>query len=66
MKESGNILETRSNNFNILRFLAALMVMAGHMGYILGTSVPQLWGEQLHILGVRIFFLIGGFLITRS
>ena len=66
MKENSNSSVIRSNNFNILRFLAALMVMAGHMGYILGTSVPQLWGEQIQVLGVRIFFLIGGFLITKS
>lgn len=51
----------RENNFNIIRMVAALMVMAGHMAYICGTTVPSLFGEGVHALGVKIFFLVGGF-----
>ena len=42
----------RENNFNIIRMVAALMVMAGHMAYICGTTVPSLFGEGVHALGV--------------
>lgn len=56
----------RENNFNIIRFVAAIMVMAGHMAYIGGYALPTLWGEGIQALGVKIFFLIGGFLIAKS
>ena len=51
--------EKRDNNFNIIRFVAAIMVMAGHMAYIGGYTLPTLWGEGIQALGVKIFFLIG-------
>ena len=56
----------RENNFNIIRFVAALMVMAGHMAYICGGELPILWAEGIQALGVKIFFLVGGFLISKS
>ena len=37
--------EKRDNNFNIIRFVAAIMVMAGHMAYIGSYTLPTLWGE---------------------
>lgn len=39
--------EKRDNNFNIIRFVAAIMVMAGHMAYIGGYTLPTLWGEGI-------------------
>lgn len=57
----------RYNNFNILRFFAAMMVMVGHMAYIDGSNnIPIVWGQGIQTLGVKIFFLIGGFLIAKS
>lgn len=57
----------RCNNFNILRFLAAIMVMAGHMAFIDGSNnVPMIWGQGIQSLGVKVFFLIGGYLISKS
>lgn len=56
----------RENNFTVLRLIAALMVISGHMGYIVGSSIPTLFGRQIQSLGVYIFFLIGGYLITTS
>ncbi|MDO5151189.1 MAG: acyltransferase, partial [Oscillospiraceae bacterium] len=58
--------DSRSNNINMLRFVGAVMVIAGHMGNILGTEVPTFLGVGIHAMGVRIFFLLGGFLITQS
>lgn len=58
---------SRENNFNILRFLAALMVMAGHMAILDGTGkVSLLWGQGVQSIGVKIFFLTGGYLISKS
>ena len=37
--------EKRDNNFNIIRFVAAIMVMAGHMAYIGGYTLPH-YGEK--------------------
>lgn len=54
------------NNFNIIRLIAALFVMVGHEGYIAATAVPAIAGLQVHTIGVSIFFVIGGYLITNS
>ena len=55
------------NNFDLIRLLAALQVLLGH-----GINHLQILGYE-HILnaisffpGVIIFFVISGFLITRS
>ena len=56
----------RENNFNVIRLVAALFVMAGHMGHIAGTAVPAFAGKQMHTIGVSIFFIIGGYLIATS
>ena len=56
----------RENNFAVLRLVAALMVIAGHMSHLLATSVPTLFDRPIHSLGVYVFFLIGGYLISKS
>ncbi len=57
--------ESRSNNFNLVRLIGALLVMIGHMGPIMGTTVP-VFGQDLHGIGVEILFLIGGYLVAQS
>lgn len=60
-------METKRNySVTILRLVAALMVLSGHMSYITGTEPAWLWGQQIHAMGVKIFFLLGGALITKS
>lgn len=57
----------RANNFDVLRLLAAFMVLAGHQSFISGNNSPLiLMGVPIHTFGVYIFFLIGGYLISKS
>ena len=57
----------RNNNFNILRFAAAAMVIYGHMFPIMGLGGRQVFGTvAVHGLGLRILFLISGYLICQS
>lgn len=63
----------RNNNLNIIRFVAALMVIFGHSyaatySYSLGDPLHRLTLNQLDFggLAVSIFFTFGGFLICKS
>lgn len=58
---------SRENNFDLIRLFAALQVLLGH-----GINHLQILGydEILDVIsffpGVMVFFVISGFLITRS
>ena len=56
------ITTPRTNNFNIIRVFAAFMVIYGHMGTIMGTSVFALLGCAVSPLGVKILFTVSGYL----
>ncbi|MEG1887365.1 MAG: acyltransferase [Oscillospiraceae bacterium] len=56
----------RANNFNIIRFIAAIMVVYSHMGHIIGGPVFSIYNQAVSTIGVKIFFLISGYLITKS
>ncbi len=58
--------DSRKNNFDILRLLAAFMVLSGHMSYLSGTAPCTLFNKGIQAIGVAIFFLLGGYLITKS
>ncbi len=55
--------DTRNNNFDILRFLAALQVLIGHCINCLGKENYDWFFD---ISGVPVFFIISGFLVTKS
>jgi peptidoglycan/LPS O-acetylase OafA/YrhL len=67
----GDFTGGRDNNFKLLRFMAALAVILFHCYALTGhwTDEP-LWKVMpelnLGILGVKIFFVISGFLVTQS
>lgn len=64
--QSSRLISSRDNNFTIMRLIAASFVFAGHMGEILLIQAPLFGGIALHELGVRLLFMIGGYLITVS
>ncbi|MBO4884351.1 MAG: acyltransferase [Clostridia bacterium] len=56
----------RENNFNIIRMIATIFVVVGHMSMILGLDAPMFGGVTLHSLAVEILFIISGYLISLS
>ncbi len=54
------------NNFGLIRLTAAFLVFAGHMFVLMGMNAPALLLQPVHRLGVIIFFICGGFLISKS
>ncbi len=56
----------KMNNFNIIRFFAAFMVIYGHMSSIMGVAAFPLLNQRVSTIGVKIFFIISGYLITKS
>lgn len=56
----------KMNNFNMIRFFAAFMVVYGHMSSIMGEAAFPLFTQRVSTIGVKIFFTISGYLITKS
>jgi peptidoglycan/LPS O-acetylase OafA/YrhL len=56
----------RENNFNLLRLLAATIVLVSHSFLITGAVEPTVGHWTLGTVGVQIFFVISGFLIAMS
>jgi peptidoglycan/LPS O-acetylase OafA/YrhL len=61
----------RNNNFDLIRFVAASMVIFSHSYWLTGHEVIEPLGKLCGIvnfgsLGVKVFFAISGFLITKS
>ncbi|UDL91623.1 acyltransferase [Mesorhizobium sp. PAMC28654] len=60
-------MEHQNNSFDFLRFSAATLVIWGH-SYELNAmpSVPTVFASTVNSMGVVIFFIISGFLVTES
>ncbi len=63
---SAQLQNPRENNFNLIRFFAALMVIYGHMTHIMGLPLVLVMGQSVSTIGVQTIFLISGYLITKS
>jgi peptidoglycan/LPS O-acetylase OafA/YrhL len=67
----GDLTQSRDNNFNLIRFLSATAVIFFH-SYALTNRLTDepMWklAPELNfgLLGVKAFFLVSGFLVTRS
>lgn len=56
----------RENSFDILRLVAAGMVLVSHQFALLGMNEPIVLGEKLGTCGLYVFFVISGFLVMQS
>jgi peptidoglycan/LPS O-acetylase OafA/YrhL len=59
----------RDNNFNLVRFLAAGLVLVSHSWPLTGTPgepLERIAGFSLGHVGVDVFFVVSGFLVTGS
>ena len=65
---TGEELRRRDNNLDALRLGGALLVVLGHSYVVLAKPMapPTIFGQPLHALGVHVFFIISGHLITKS
>lgn len=66
-----NHIGTRNNNYNLIRFLAALAVLISHSyplfyGDASAEPLKKLTGRSIGSIAVDIFFLTSGFLIMAS
>ena len=62
------LAQGRDNNFNLIRILAALAVLISHSFPILGGPDPlqDRLGMTIGLVGVDVFFVTSGFLVTAS
>jgi peptidoglycan/LPS O-acetylase OafA/YrhL len=66
MTKVADLLSRNSNIFDALRLLAAIFVIYSHSYAMVGRMEPTLPGVSLGALGVHIFFILSGLLITAS
>lgn len=70
IKTIGNYDKGRDNNYNLLRFIAAVLVIYSHSHPLSGIQQDPLLlatgHTDLGTVGVSIFFVISGFLVTKS
>ncbi len=66
MKQNTTSETDRNNNIGTLHLIAAVLVIFGHHYAISGLPAAFLLGSPFHVIGVRIIFLISGYLITKS
>lgn len=53
-------------NFAAVRLIAAVAVLLGHSFVLAGMAPPLLLGTPVHVLAVRVFFVVSGYLVCSS
>lgn len=59
-------MNARNNNFALLHYVAACMIILGHMFVLTGGAAPGMLGTNILEIGVSILFVISGFLVAKS
>ena len=68
VNDASTELLRRRNNLDAIRLGGAVMVVLGHSYVLSGKPVPPpaIFDVPIHTLGVYVFFIISGYLITKS
>ena len=72
MKTVASAMSNRNNNFDVLRLFAALLVLWGHSYPLTADGQDDIFSKSLcgydtaGGFAVMIFFVISGFLVTKS
>lgn len=66
MKEELKQNNKYDNNFTMIHIVAAVMVIIGHQFVLIGGEASQIMGVSIHELGVKILFLVSGYLVSAS
>lgn len=56
----------RANNFDFLRLIGAVLVIYGHAYPVTGSASPVFAANGVGTIGVKIFFVISGYLVAQS
>lgn len=56
----------RENNFDVMRIVAAVVVIFGHAHPLSSQPDPVLLGNSVQSVAVKIFFVVSGFLVAKS
>jgi len=54
------------DNFDAIRLIAALIVVYGHAFPLSGVASPNILGNEVQTLAVKVFFVISGYLVIES
>ncbi|MDL2289274.1 acyltransferase [Clostridia bacterium OttesenSCG-928-F22] len=65
-RQGKELPEARQNNFNIIHIVGALFVIYGHMIFIVGAQPKSVLGTAPAAMGLKLIFLVSGYLITQS
>jgi peptidoglycan/LPS O-acetylase OafA/YrhL len=64
--KNSNHANKHDNGFDLLRLLGAILVIYGHSFPLTGGLAPGFMGNPISTIGVKIFFVISGYLIGKS
>lgn len=64
----GSAVSGRENNLDLIRLVAVIMILFSHAFILSGSAEPKtsFYNETYGALGLDIFFVMSGFLITQS
>ncbi len=57
---------THDNNFSILHWLGLTLVIWGHQYVLMGLNAPVVLGGVCHEIGLKILFVVSGYLVAKS
>ncbi len=64
--ENETLMDYKVNNFSFLHWLGNSFVVLGHQYNLMGMGAPRILGLECHNLGLKILFVVSGYLVMES